>query len=184
MTTIEQHPADGIHACAAGSEAAIVAIVNAAAAAYRGVIPADRWHDPYMTAGALAADIADGVVVHGCVRAGRLVGVMGIQTRGPVDLIRHAYVLPDRQGEGIGSTLLAHLCGAGGRQTLVGTWQAADWAIAFYRRNGFAPVAVDAIAPLLRRFWRVPERQIAASVVLAAPPLSAAAAHDLVWRGG
>src|SRR3546814_7344910 len=97
---------------------------------------------------------------------------MGVQDRGAVDLIRHAYVIPEYQGAGIGSRLLQHLCPAGQKPILIGTWQAADWAIRFYERHGFTRVAPDDAAALLRTFWDVPERQIETSVVLASKTLS------------
>ncbi|WP_439567697.1 GNAT family N-acetyltransferase [Sphingopyxis sp.] len=153
-------------------------IINCAAEAYRGVIPPDRWHEPYMPAEALASEMADGVLFSGCFADGQLVGVMGVQDRGTVDLIRHAYVMPDRQGSGIGGQLLQHICRARKKPILIGTWQAADWAIRFYERHGFARVASDDAAALLRTFWNIPERQIETSVVLASEILS----HRTVQR--
>jgi GNAT superfamily N-acetyltransferase len=158
----------------AGDRDAILHIVNAAAEAYRGVIPDDRWQDPYMPAAELHDQIADGVEFWGYEDDGDLVGAMGIQDRGEADLIRHAYVLPAQQGRGIGRTLLEHLRGRSDRRMLVGTWAAADWAIGFYRRNGFQLVPREATARLLRAYWTIPERQIETSVVLADPPLEAA----------
>lgn len=157
----------------------ILHIINCAAEAYRGVIPPDRWHEPYMPAEALASEMADGVVFSACVADGRLIGVMGVQDRGAVDLIRHAYVIPEYQGAGIGSRLLQHLCPAGQKPILIGTWQAADWAIRFYERHGFTRVAPDDAAALLRTFWDVPERQIETSVVLASKTLSHRAVESL-----
>jgi GNAT superfamily N-acetyltransferase len=157
----------------------MLAIINAAAEAYRGVIPDDRWHEPYMPADELASEMADGVVFSICVTCGRVVGVMGVQRRYNVDLIRHAYVLPEWQGRGIGSILLEHLRRGAERPILIGTWRAAEWAIRFYERHGFARVSDDVAAPLLRTYWNVPERQIATSVVLASPPLIDEAASRL-----
>jgi GNAT superfamily N-acetyltransferase len=156
-----------IRACRADERDAILAIVNAAAEAYRGVIPADRWHDPYMGREELAAEIDAGVRFWGYEAEGALAGVMGIQSVGDVDLIRHAYVLPGRQGEGIGTSLVRHLREGAGRPMLVGTWAAAEWAIRFYERNGFARVSEAEKADLLRRYWTIPDRQIETSVVLA-----------------
>jgi GNAT superfamily N-acetyltransferase len=156
-----------IRPCQAAERGAILAIVNVAAEAYRGVIPADRWHDPYMRSEELAADIAAGVRFWGYETDGALVGVMGVQSVGDVDLIRHAYVLPERQGDGIGTSLLRHLRDVAGRPMLVGTWAAAEWAIRFYERNGFTRVSEADRADLLRRYWTIPERQIETSVVLA-----------------
>jgi GNAT superfamily N-acetyltransferase len=155
-----------IRPCRDDERAAILAIVNAAAEAYRGVIPADRWHDPYMPAGELDAEIAAGVVFHGYEDGGALVGVMGIQPVRDVDLIRHAYVAPALQGRGIGGALLSHLLGSSTRRTLVGTWAAAGWAIRFYARHGFEPVGAQRTAELLKAYWTIPERQIETSVVL------------------
>jgi GNAT superfamily N-acetyltransferase len=156
-----------IRPCQAGDHEAVFAIVNAAAEAYRGVIPTDRWHDPYMTREELAAEVAADVRFWGHEAGGVIVGVMGIQGVGDVDLIRHAYVLPARQGEGVGTSLLRHLRGLSDRPMLVGTWAAAEWAVRFYERNGFSRVSESDRADLLRRYWTIPERQIETSVVLA-----------------
>lgn len=158
-----------IRRCRPEEGPAILAIVNAAAEAYRGVIPADRWHEPYMSEGELAAEIAAGVAFWGCESGGELVGVMGIQPVRDVDLIRHAYVQPGSQRRGIGAALLAHLARGRTRRTLVGTWAAADWAVSFYRRHGFELLSPERGAELLRTYWTIPERQIATSVVLAGP---------------
>jgi GNAT superfamily N-acetyltransferase len=149
----------------------ILAIVNAAAEAYRGVIPADRWREPYMAREDLEAEIGDGVAFWGWEDDGELVGVMGIQPLADVDLIRHAYVAPGSQGRGIGGGLIAHLERLTDRQVLVGTWAAAAWAIRFYRHHGFVQVTPEQKDRLLRTYWSIPERQIATSVVLAKPPL-------------
>ena len=160
-----------IRECRDDEREAIVALVNAAAVAYRGVIPADRWHEPYMPLRELAGEIEAGVVFWGFEEAGELVGVMGIQRVRDVELIRHAYVAPAHQRRGVGAALLAHIVRRRTRPMLVGTWDAADWAIRFYRRHGFEPVAPDRGADLLRTYGTIPERQIETSVVLAAPPL-------------
>jgi GNAT superfamily N-acetyltransferase len=159
-----------IRRCGPGEHDAILLIVNAAAEAYRGVIPADRWQEPYMPVDELDAEIAAGVVFWGCEADGGLVGVMGIQTVDDVDLIRHAYVLPESQGSGVGGALVEHLRPLSRGRMLVGTWAAAEWAIRFYTRHGFAPVSPQHTASLLRRYWTIPERQIETSVVLASPP--------------
>jgi GNAT superfamily N-acetyltransferase len=158
-----------IRPCREDERAAIAAIINAAAEAYRGVIPADRWHEPYMPLRDVEREIAAGVSFWGYEAAGALVGVMGIQSMPDVDLIRHAYVDPDSQGRGVGGELLERLSTA--RQMLVGTWAAAEWAIRFYRRHGFEQVSPERKTLLLRRYWTIPERQIETSVVLAKPPL-------------
>jgi N-acetylglutamate synthase-like GNAT family acetyltransferase len=153
--------------CRADEQAAMVRIINDAAERYRGVIPADCWHEPYMPAEELAQEIAAGVEFWGIERDGALVGVMGIQPVQDVALIRHAYVLPGEQGRGVGGRLLETLCAAAGRTVLVGTWAAAEWAIGLYRRHGFALVEREETPALLRRYWTVAERQIELSVVLA-----------------
>jgi GNAT superfamily N-acetyltransferase len=163
-----------IRKCRRDERATILAIVNAAAEAYRGVIPPDRWHDPYMTRRELDGEIATGVDFWGYEDDGDLVGVMGIQPVGDVELIRHAYVLPGSQRRGVGGALLEHLEGRSERRMLVGTWAAAGWAIEFYRRHGFALTSPKRGAALLRRYWTIPERQIETSVVLAKPPLDLA----------
>jgi GNAT superfamily N-acetyltransferase len=146
--------------------AAMLAIVNAAAVAYRGVIPADLWHEPYMPEAELRDEIAAGVEFWGLDSDDGLIGVMGVQHVKDVDLIRHAYVRPDRQRHGVGAQLIEHIRGRSPRRMLVGTWAAATWAISFYQRHGFELVAPDATATLLRTYWTIPERQIATSIVL------------------
>jgi GNAT superfamily N-acetyltransferase len=158
-----------IRPCRDHERATILAIVNAAAKAYRGVIPPDRWHEPYMPARELDAELAAGVRFSGYEEGGELLGVMGIQTVRDVDLIRHAYVVPGRQRGGIGAALLEHLMRAATRRTLVGTWAAAEWAIRFYERNGFQLVSPARKTALLREYWSIPDRQIETSVVLARP---------------
>jgi GNAT superfamily N-acetyltransferase len=150
---------------------AILATINAAAGAYRGVIPPDRWHEPYMPASELDHEIAAGVAFWVYEVDGGLVGTMGIQPVRDVDLIRHAYVLPGSQRRGVGGALLAHLRSLSTRRMLVGTWAAADWAIRFYRRHGFELVAPERTPTLLKAYWSIPDRQIETSVVLANPPL-------------
>jgi GNAT superfamily N-acetyltransferase len=162
-----------IRRCRDDERPAILAIVNAAAEAYRGVIPADRWHEPYMPASELDAEIAAGVEFWGYEADGALLGIMGIQAVRDVDLIRHAYVLPSTQGRRVGSALIDHLLRTSTRQLLVGTWAAAEWAIGFYRRHGFQQVSPATKTRLLQTYWTIPERQIETSVVLARPPLDA-----------
>ena len=156
-----------IRPCGDHERAAILAIVNAAAEAYRGVIPADRWTDPYMPAEELDEEIAAGVRFWGYEDGGALLGVMGIQTVRDVELIRHAYVAPHAQRGGIGAVLLDKLVEEAAQPILVGTWAAADWAIRFYARHGFELLPPQRSAELLREYWSIPERQIETSVVLA-----------------
>jgi N-acetylglutamate synthase-like GNAT family acetyltransferase len=147
--------------------AAMLAIVNDAAYAYHGVIPVDRWHEPYMPADDLAREIAEGVVFWVAEEEGRLSGVMGIQDKGDVALVRHAYVAPTTQRTGVGTRLLRHVEGLVDKPILIGTWAAASWAIEFYRRNGFTVVPSGHKDRLLRTYWSIPARQIETPVVLA-----------------
>jgi GNAT superfamily N-acetyltransferase len=159
-----------IRPCRDDERPAILAIVNAAAEAYRGVIPADRWREPYMPAEELDAEIAAGVAFWGYEDGGELLGIMGIQPVRDVDLIRHAYTAPARQGRGVGGALLSHLLARrGARPLLVGTWAAAVWAIRFYEGHGFEAVSVERKTALLKTYWTIPERQVETSVVLELP---------------
>jgi GNAT superfamily N-acetyltransferase len=145
---------------------AIDTIINEAASAYRGVIPADCWHEPYMKRSELVDEIARGVEFWGWHEAGGLAGVMGLQNVRDVTLIRHAYVLPSHQGRGIGAALLTHLVAQTTRPLLVGTWAAAEWAIRFYERHGFRLAGVEEKDRLLTTYWDIPMRQRETSVVL------------------
>lgn len=147
--------------------AAILAIVNEAARAYRGVIPTDRWHEPYMPPDELEGEIADGVVFWIAEEEGRPLGVMGIQDKGAVALVRHAYVAPAVQRNGVGTKLLRHVAGLVEKPVLVGTWSDASWAIGFYQRSGFTIVSKEQKDSLLRTYWSIPARQVETSVVLA-----------------
>ena len=145
----------------------ILEIINDAARAYKGIIPEDRWHEPYMTGEELAREIEEGVVFWGLKREGRLMGVMGIQDRGEVTLIRHSYIRPEAQKTGIGTQLLRHLQATTEKPVLIGTWAAAHWAISFYRKNGYRLVTEEEKNRLLAKYWRIPQRQVETSVVLA-----------------
>jgi GNAT superfamily N-acetyltransferase len=145
----------------------IYQIINDSARAYKGHIPEDRYHQPYMTRDTLRSEIADGVVFYGNEEEGRLVAVMGIQDKGPVVLIRHAYTRTEHRGQGIGSSLLDHLLTTTAKPVLVGTWRDAQWAIRFYERHGFRRVPHEEKDWLLRTYWSIPERQVETSVVLA-----------------
>ncbi len=147
--------------------AAMFAIINNAAQAYREAIPADRWHEPYMPMDELVNEIAAGVVFWVAEEEGRLLGVMGIQDKGAVALVRHAYVAPTLQRKGVGTQLLRHVTGLTDKPILIGTWAAASWAIEFYRRNGFTVVSKSDKDRLLRTYWSIPARQVETSVVLA-----------------
>jgi GNAT superfamily N-acetyltransferase len=152
--------------CRDGDFAAIHELINAAAVAYRGVLPPDCWHEPYMSEEQLAADVAGGVRFWACEEGGELLGVMGIQSVRDVELIRHAYVRPDRQRSGFGAALIEALKSRSPGRLLVGTWSAATWAVAFYRRHGFHLLAQDDAHRLLAEYWRIPARQMETSVVL------------------
>ena len=145
----------------------IFEIINDAAQAYKGVIPEDRWHEPYMPFEELRKEIENGVVFWGLEHDGQLLGVMGIQDKGEVTLIRHAYVWTRAQKQGIGTKLLHYLESLTGKPILIGTWAAASWAISFYEKNGYTLVSEEEKNILLRKYWSIPERQLETSVVLA-----------------
>jgi N-acetylglutamate synthase-like GNAT family acetyltransferase len=145
----------------------IYAIINDAAIAYHGVIPEDRWKDPYMSRGELRHEIDDGVLFWGYEDAGELIGVMGIQTVQDVTLIRHAYVRPARQQVGIGGKVLSELRQKATSPLLIGTWADALWAIRFYEKHGFQLVSHEEKNRLLKKYWTIPDRQVETSVVLA-----------------
>ena len=155
-----------IRECNESDIKAIFEIINNAALAYKGIIPDDRWHEPYLPVEEIRHAIKDGVVFWGFEQEGCLAGVMGIQDKGDVALIRHAYVLTRMHRQGIGEKLLRHLVGLIAKPILVGTWKDAPWAISFYRKNGFYLVSDEEKDRLLRKYWSIPERQIETSVVL------------------
>jgi N-acetylglutamate synthase-like GNAT family acetyltransferase len=156
-----------IRRCTESDLEAIFEIVNDGAQAYKGSIPDDLWHEPYMPMGELRDEIERGVRFWGLERDGQLLGVMGLQDRGDVDLIRHAYVRTRAQRTGVGTELLEHLESSSQRPLLVGTWAAASWAISFYERNGYTRVPGEEAERLLKTYWSIPERQVDTSVVLA-----------------
>src|SRR5438128_1670796 len=141
-------------------------IINDAAIAYKGVIPPDRWHEPYMTKDDLQGQLADGVRFFCYVDNNQVIGVMGIQNRMEVVLIRHAYVRTNQRNTGIGTMLLQELIRDEKKPILIGTWKAANWAIRFYEKNGFRLVDEVEKNRLLKRYWAIPDRQIETSVVL------------------
>ena len=144
----------------------IDAIINEAALAYRGVIPADCWHEPYMTRSDLLSEIAAGVHFSGWEGGAVLTGVMGLQRVRDATLIRHAYVRTAQQGRGVGGKLIRWLTARTTGQLLVGTWAAATWAIRFYEGHGFQLVSAEETDRLLRTYWSIPARQRETSVVL------------------
>ncbi|HWR72710.1 MAG TPA: GNAT family N-acetyltransferase [Nitrospirota bacterium] len=155
-----------IRLCTVSDFETMYAIINDAALAYKGVIPADRYHEPYMAREYLRQELDTGVVFWGDEERGELLGVMGIQDVQDVTLIRHAYVRTTQRNKGIGGKLIAHLKTLTARATLVGTWEAADWAIRFYEKHGFRLVTWEEKERLLRKYWNIPERQTETSVVL------------------
>lgn len=156
-----------IRACTDKDFESIYSIINDAAHAYKGIIPADRWHEPYMSRHYLLHEIDAGVVFLGYEEDGDLVGVMGIQDVQDVTLLRHAYVRTAMRGKGIGSLLIAHCNRLMTRPALVGTWAAAAWAVGFYEKHGYKQVTREQKEHLLRKYWSIPERQVETSVVLA-----------------
>jgi N-acetylglutamate synthase-like GNAT family acetyltransferase len=155
-----------IRPCTDSDVTEMFAIVNDAAQAYKDAIPPDRWHEPYMPVTELKEEIAAGVKFWGFEDDGRLVGIMGMQPVKDVTLIRHAYVKTAMRNRGIGGKLLAHLRGQIDGKILVGTWQAADWAVKFYQKHGFRLVGEEEKKRLLKTYWHIPDRQIETSVVL------------------
>jgi N-acetylglutamate synthase-like GNAT family acetyltransferase len=156
-----------LRACDKHDFDSIYSIVNDAAIAYKGVIPEDRWKEPYMSRDELQHEIDQGILFWGCASDGELVGIMGIQHIQDVTLIRHAYVRSVNQKEGIGEKLLSELCRQTDRPILIGTWAAAVWAIRFYEKHGFQRVTSREKERLLEKYWSIPKRQVETSVVLA-----------------
>ncbi len=155
-----------IRRCVHADFPAIEAVINEAAQAYRGVIPSDCWHEPYMTSSALKTEVDSGVNFWGWDESPTLIGVMGIQPVRDVTLIRHAYVRTAHQGRGIGGALLRFFADQTTGRLLVGTWAAAEWAIRFYERHGFRLVSPAEKDRLLSTYWSIPSRQKETSVVL------------------
>ena len=153
-----------IRQCQQGDTKRIHTIINEAARAYQGVIPFDCFHQPYMSREELEREMKR-MTFFGWEANGELVGVMGFEPIKDVTLVRHAYVLPRWQRQGIGSKLLGYLKGLViTSRLLVGTWADAHWAIDFYQKHGFS------LRPdkdeLLKTYWDIPHRQIETSVVL------------------
>jgi GNAT superfamily N-acetyltransferase len=145
---------------------AIYSIVNDAARAYKGVIPPDCWHEPYMTTDYLRRELDAGVRFWGYEMNKDLAGVMGIQDVQDVTLIRHAYVRTRHRNAGIGGKLLSHLTTLTAKPVLIGTWAAAVWAIRFYEKHGFTLVMPEEKDRLLKKYWSISERQTETSLVL------------------
>jgi GNAT superfamily N-acetyltransferase len=146
--------------------AAIYTVINDGARAYRGVIPGDCWHEPYMPLEELLSELDAGVCFWGLEKEGQLAGVMGRQELSGVTLIRHAYVRTEFQRQGIGGRLLSRMLQGLKPPVLVGTWAAAWWAVKFYENHGFRLVTPEEKDRLLRAHWTITDRQIETSVVL------------------
>lgn len=145
----------------------IYEIINDAAQSYKGIIPEDRWKEPYMSKDELRHEMDEGVIFWGYEEGVELIGVMGIQQVQDVTLIRHAYVRTARRNQDIGGKLLAFLREQTARPILIGTWADAVWAIRFYEKHGFRLVSTEEKKRLLKKYWSIPERQVETSVVLA-----------------
>lgn len=159
-----------IRICGEYDVESIYDIINDASQAYIGIIPDDRFHEPYMTLKELNEEIMDGVLFWGYEIDNEIVGVMGFQEKGDVSLIRHAYVRTNQRNNGIGGELLAYLISLTQRPLLIGTWTSAFWAIGFYEKHGFQVVSETSKETLLRKYWNVPDKQIQSSVVLTNDP--------------
>ena len=158
-----------IHKCVSENFREVFEVINDGASAYKGIIPQDRWHEPYMTEEELLAQVNQGVEFWVYTDNNRITGVMGIQGKEDVTLIRHAYVRTAERNKGIGSRLLKHLLAIADGPVLIGTWVAANWAIDFYKKHGFRLLPGEEKDRLLRKYWNIPDRQIETSVVLAGP---------------
>ena len=156
-----------IRKCTDADFDAVLDIINDAATAYRGVIPADCWSEPYMPRQELKEEIEAGILFWGFEDNGTLVGVMGLQDRGDVSLIRHAYVRSSQRSRGIGTHLLHALEAMTDKPLLIGTWADATWALTFYQKNGYRLLSGAESSRLLHTYWSIPERQVETSVVLA-----------------
>lgn len=155
-----------IRKCIDSETEIIYAIINDAAKAYENVIPSDRWKKPYMEMDELKEQIEDGVVFYCDEQDNEVLGVMGIQDKGDVILIRHAYVRTKNRKAGTGTKLLKYLTDGQPKPILIGAWKDADWAINFYLKNGFKLAKEEEKNVLLKKYWRIPERQVETSVVL------------------
>ncbi len=156
-----------IHRLSPSELESVLAVINDAAQSFKGVIPEDRWQEPYMPPRELKSEVESGVEFYGWIKKNELVAVMGIQFVSDITLIRHAYVKKAYQRQGIGEKLLRHLLSLTRTSTvLVGTWEAAYWAIRFYEKHGFTLLSKEETGKLLRKYWNIPERQTETSVVL------------------
>ena len=145
----------------------IYEIINDASIAYKGVIPDDMWREPYMSKGELRKQIEEGVIFWSYMEQGSILGVMGLQAKEDVTLIRHAYVRTGNRNKGIGTKLLQSLSAKATTPILIGTWADAFWAVKFYEHHGFHLIPQNQKDIVLRRYWSISDRQIETSVVLA-----------------
>jgi len=145
----------------------IYEIINDASIAYKGIIPKDRWKEPYMSKNELETQINEGVQFWNYVEDKKILGVMGIQFKNDVTLIRHAYVKTVARQKGIGGKLLNQLINMAKTPVLIGTWKDASWAISFYEKHGFRLLSDKEKNKLLKTYWVIPERQVETSIVLA-----------------
>ena len=145
----------------------IYEIINDASIAYKGIIPEDRWKEPYMSKNELEIQINEGVEFWNYEENNEILGVMGIQFKNDVTLIRHAYVRTKARQKGIGGKLLNHLIDMAKTPVLIGTWKDASWAIKFYQKHGFKLLLGEEKNKLLKTYWNIPQRQVETSIVLA-----------------
>ena len=145
----------------------ILHVINDASLRYKGIIPDNCWHEPYMSEQELIEELSSGINMYGYHHNNQLIGVIGIQKVKDVILIRHAYTLTSYQGKGTGSALLEHLLKTNqNSRLLVGTWRNAIWAIRFYEKFGFILHTKDQSTLLLKKYWKISSKQIKNSVVL------------------
>ncbi len=145
----------------------IYEIISDASIAYKGIIPEDRWKEPYMSKNELKIQINEGVEFWNYEENNEILGVMGIQFKNDVTLIRHAYVRTKARQKGIGGKLLNHLIDMAKTPVLIGTWKDASWAIKFYQKHGFKLLLGEEKNKLLKTYWNIPQRQVETSIVLA-----------------
>jgi len=145
----------------------ILHVINDASLKYKGVIPDNCWHEPYMSEQELIDEFSDGIRMFGFRHNNKLIGIIGVQRVKDVTLIRHAYTLTSYQGKGVGGALLEYLLKKNqDSRLLVGTWRDAAWAIRFYEKFGFILHSKEQTTLLLEKYWKIPSKQIQNSVVL------------------
>ena len=156
-----------IRECKQTDTSEILNIINDASLKYKGIIPNDCWKEPYMSEHELLNEFSDRVRMHGYHQNNKLIGVIGVQEVKDVILIRHAYTLSSYQNRGAGSALIEYLLKKNkDSRLLVGTWKDATWAIQFYQKFGFILHTKEETTLLLKKYWKIPTKQIENSVVL------------------